>query len=105
MKSLSLPTFVLALLGVSMLLAGCQSQEVPSGTYDGVIVEVNPAEQEIYVDSDGKELELYFTPGTKVVGADGMPATFADLSKDALVRVTVENTDGHLKPVKVEILK
>ena len=95
--------FLLATVG--LILVGCNDSGVKSGTYEGTIKEINVGETEIYVETpDGTVLELYFTETTRVVNADGTPATFADLNVDQKVSVEVENVEGDLKPVKV-ILK
>jgi cold shock protein len=88
-------------------LVGCNGSdsEVPSGTYSGTIKKVNADEKEIYVEADvdgqTRELELYFTDATKLVGPAGVDAAFDVLTEGMSVEVKVENKDGRLVPVEV----
>ncbi|KAA5531642.1 hypothetical protein [Paenimyroides baculatum] len=77
---------------------------VASGTYMGTAKEVDPEEQEIYVETaDGKILELYFNESTKLTKA-GKDVTFGELKKGNSLEVTVENNGNSLKPIEVKIL-
>ena len=77
---------------------------VASGTYAGTAKEVDPKEQEIYVETnDGKILELYFTNTTRLT-KDGADVTFESLKKGSNLEVTVENHGNSLKPIEVKIL-
>lgn len=77
---------------------------VPSGTYTGTAKEVDPQEQEIYVEtSDGKVLELYFSDNTKLT-RNGTVVMFEELKKGGKLEVTVENNGNSLKPIEVKIL-
>lgn len=77
---------------------------VESGTYQGTIEEVKPSEDEIYVDSDGKELELYFIEKTKLT-RDGEEVQFSELEKGQKVEVKVEKVGKRLDPLSVKILE
>jgi hypothetical protein len=84
---------------------GCGGgSDVPSGTYEGTIKEVNAEETEIYVDtSEHGILELYFKDETTLTQG-GSAIDFAKLAEGARVRVTVENVEGELIPKKVELI-
>lgn len=91
------------LLALAVSLTACGHDTVPSGSYTGEIVEVNPGEKEIYVElSDGKVLELYFTETTKLTAGDDL-AEFDALKVGQTVTVQVENADGELNPLAVKI--
>jgi hypothetical protein len=96
------------LLVSSLLLTGCQKKTeeavVESGTYEGTIAKVNPEEKEIYVDSQGRELELYFTETTTLTQGD-KPAEFSALKKGQKVKVVVKKVGQRLDPVSVTILE
>ncbi len=77
---------------------------VDSGTYTGTITEVNAEEDEIYVDADGKELELYFIEETELTRG-GEPAEFSALEQGQEVEVEVKKVGKRLDPMKVEILE
>ncbi|MFP4354389.1 MAG: hypothetical protein ACLFUJ_04635 [Phycisphaerae bacterium] len=107
-------TLILTAIALSGILAvgGCNSEEsenTPSGTYEGKITKVVPAENEIYVETaDDRELELYFVDSTKLTrGAeeiDWKNQDFGSLLKEGMeVKVRVENIDGKLKPVAVSL--
>lgn len=104
MKRIAL--FLLA-ASLGLVVIGCngQDEEVPSGTYSGTIKKVNADEKEIYVEADvdgqKRELELYFTDSTKLLGPAGMDAAFDVLQEGMSVEVKVENKDGRLVPVEV----
>lgn len=94
------------LLVSSLMLMGCEKKTeeavVESGTYSGTIKKVNPDESEIYVDSEGRELELYFTETTTLTQAD-KPAEFSALKKGQNVEVEVKKVGQRLDPVSVKI--
>lgn len=106
---------IVALLAGFGLLAstGCDDGEssgeeehavVDSGTYTGTLEEVKPSEDEIYVDSDGRELELYFIEKTKLT-RDGEEVPFSELEKGQKVEVEVEKVGKRLDPLSVKILE
>lgn len=76
---------------------------VESGTYEGTIAEVNADEDEIYVDVDGDELELYFTDETELTQG-GEPAEFSALEEGQTVEVEIEKVGQRLDPLSVDIL-
>lgn len=102
----------LPLLFATSFMVGCEKgggeegehAVVESGTYEGTIKKVNPDESEIYVDSDGKELELYFIEETKLTKA-GEPAEFSALEKGQTVKVEVKKVGKRLDPLSVEIVE
>jgi len=75
---------------------------VESGTYTGTITEVNAEEDEIYVDADGKELELYFTDETTLTQG-GDEVEFSALEQGQKVEVEVEKVGKRLDPLSVDI--
>jgi len=98
-------------MALSMLaavpIAGCGEgiAVVESGSYEGAVAKVVPAEKEIYVNLDnGKKIELYFSEDTKLT-QDGEAAEFSALSQGTRVRVEVKRVGKRLEPVTVEILK
>lgn len=94
---------LLALAASSVLVVACTSTDVvESGTYQGEIVEVEPDKDEIYVESDGKKLELYFTEETQLMRGDEEVA-FDALEQGQQVEVTVEKVGKRLDPKKVVI--
>jgi hypothetical protein len=97
-----IPIFCLSLF---FLLAGCggSTVAVDSGTYEGIIQKVVPAEEEIYLQLDGERtLELYFTEETELMRG-GESADFSALSKGQTVTVTVERVGNRMDPVRVVI--
>jgi len=94
------------LLVASFLLMGCEKKTeevvVDSGTYSGTIKKVNADEKEIYVDSEGRELELYFTETTALTQA-GAPAEFSVLKQGQKVEVEVKKVGQRLDPISVKI--
>ncbi|MDP0499697.1 MAG: hypothetical protein Q7P63_06305 [Verrucomicrobiota bacterium JB022] len=77
---------------------------VPSGTYTGVAKEVDPEEQEIYVETaDGKTIELYFTERTQLM-RNNQVVQFQALQQGQRVEVEVEKVGQRLEPIKVTIL-
>ena len=107
-------TLILTAIALSAMLTvgGCdseQSENIPSGTYEGRITKVVPAENEIYVETaDDRELELYFVDSTKLSRnaeeIDWKNQDFGSLLQEGMVvKVRVENVDGKLKPVAVSL--
>lgn len=77
---------------------------VESGTYQGVVKEVEPEKTEIYVETaDNKTLELYFTEETTLT-QNGETVEFAILSEGQNVEVQVEKVGQRLDPISVKIL-
>lgn len=98
---------VLLILAVGFVLSSCgeNTEHINSGTYEGTIESVIPAQTEIYVRTeDDKILELYFTDDTQVIH-NGKSAPFDQLKQNQKVRVTVKKVGQRLNPVKVEILE
>jgi hypothetical protein len=78
---------------------------VETGTYQGVLQEVDPGEKEIYVKTaDDKLIELYFVEKTKVVNEDGSAASFENLEQNGKVEVEVEKKGNKNVPISVKIL-
>lgn len=105
MKKLFLGLF----LSCTFLLSSCGENKntdvVESGTYQGVLNEVDPGEKEIYVKtSDGKLIELYFTDQTKVMTNDGQASSFDALKENGRVEISVEKKGNKNVPVSVKIL-
>lgn len=73
-------------------------------TFEGTVHKVVPAKKEIYVMSEGKKIELYFTDKTELSTA-GAPAEFSTLAKDVKVKVEADKVGKRYTPLKVEILK
>lgn len=96
-----------AFLSLFLFLTACgeETDVVESGTYTGVIEEVEPEKDEIYVTTeDDKTLELYFTPETELT-RNGETADFSILEKGQQVEVTVEKVGQRLDPVAVRVLE
>ncbi|MDO6389964.1 hypothetical protein Q4E40_07485 [Pontibacter sp. BT731] len=102
-KKLILP----ALVAAAPLFYSCGEQTtdvVESGTYQGVLHEVEPEKTEIYVKTDdGKLLELYFTENTTLTH-QGETAPFDHLKEGGRVEVQVEKVGNRLDPIAVKIL-
>ncbi len=77
---------------------------VESGTYTGTIEKVKPDEDEIYVDYEGQELELYFTDETQLT-RKGEDAEFSALESGQKVEVKVKKVGKRLDPMSVDILE
>ncbi|MGM0556776.1 MAG: hypothetical protein ACQEVA_10400 [Myxococcota bacterium] len=77
---------------------------VESGTYTGTIAEVNADEKEIYVNADGKELELYFIDETELT-RDGETVEFSTLEKGQKVEVEIKKVGKRLDPLTVKIVE
>jgi|SRR5699024_1950449 len=93
------------LLFIFVACGGESTDAVESGTYEGTIQEVVPAESEIYVETpDGKTLELYFIEETELT-MDGSTVPFDSLETDQKVRVKVKKVGKRLDPLSVEILQ
>ena len=98
---------VLSTVMVAFFVLGCGQgiAAVDSGTYEGSVTKVVPAEQEIYVDiGEGRTIELYFNDDTTLTRA-GESVDFSALAEGARVRVEVERVGNRLEPLSVEILE
>lgn len=91
------------LVGLTAALAASIAFAEPT-TFEGTIEKVVPAKKEIYVLTDGKKAELYFSDTTKVTrkGGDGK---FDDLKKGQKVKVTADKKGKRLDPLEVEIVE
>ncbi|MGM0578121.1 MAG: hypothetical protein ACQEXJ_20520 [Myxococcota bacterium] len=93
------------LLASSLTVVACEKTDVvESGTYEGTVVNVEADKDEIYVESDGKKLELYFTDQTELMKGEEK-AEFSALETGQQVKVTVEKKGKRLDPKKVVILE
>lgn len=100
----AVPMALVALV-LTLALGACKGTDVvPSGTYDGTVVKVEADKNEIYVESDGKKLELYFTETTELLKGD-QKVEFAALEEGQKVKVTIETVGKRLDPKKVIILE
>ncbi|MDX5348620.1 MAG: hypothetical protein LPK19_15395 [Hymenobacteraceae bacterium] len=98
-----LKSVVLAGSLLAMSSCGDSTDVVESGTYQGVIKEVEADKSEIYVETaDNKTLELYFTEQTTLT-QNGQPAEFSALAEGQNVEVVVEKTGKRLDPISVDI--
>ena len=98
--------FLILICSVAFMSA-CESKTdvVDSGTYQGVIAEVEAEKTEIYVTTgDGKRLELYFTDSTTLTNSAGIQVPFEELAEGKKVEVTVEKVGKRLDPISVTIL-
>lgn len=101
---------LICLLISTALIVGCSQEQgsehdvVESGTYTGQITEVKPDEDEIYLESNGKELELYFIEETKLT-RNGESVPFTALETGQKVKVEVEKVGKRLDPLSVKILE
>lgn len=102
-KKLILP----ALVAAAPFFYGCEEKTdvVESGTYQGVVHEIEAEKTEIYVKTDDdKMLELYFTENTTLThGGETVP--FEHLKEGGRVEVQVEKVGNRLDPVAVRILE
>lgn len=90
---------------IMMSACGGKTDAVDSGTYQGVIKEVEPEKTEIYVATkDDQTLELYFTEQTTLT-ENGEKVEFSALQKGQNVEVEVKKVGKRLDPVSVKILK
>lgn len=95
----------IAVLALVFTACGEKTDVVESGTYQGIIQDVEPEKTEIYVEtSEGKTLELYFTETTALT-RNGETVEFSALQKGQNVEVEVEKTGQRLDPVSVTILE
>ncbi|MGM0390115.1 MAG: hypothetical protein ACQEQB_00080 [Bacteroidota bacterium] len=84
---------------------GEKTDIVESGTYQGIIDEVEPAKTEIYVRiQDDRILELYFNENTSLT-RNGETIDFSVLEEGQNVEVEVEKTGKRLDPISVKILE
>ena len=100
-------TFTVLAILATLFLAGCggDTAVVDSGSYEGTVAEVVPAEEEIYVNLDsGEKIELYFNEETELT-REGETVEFSELSEGTRVRVDVERVGNRLEPRAVEILQ
>jgi 2-keto-4-pentenoate hydratase/2-oxohepta-3-ene-1,7-dioic acid hydratase in catechol pathway len=106
MKNLKL--FLLSFLLLSAMLYSCGGEGtdvVESGTYQGVIDEVEADKTEIYVKTaDDKRLELYFTETTTLTKG-GQEVPFETLKEGDKVEVQVEKVGQRLDPISVKVLE
>lgn len=94
-----------AVLALVFTACGEKTDVVESGTYQGIIQEVEAEKTEIYVEtSDGKTLELYFTDSTTLT-RNGETVEFSELQEGQNVEVAVEKTGQRLDPISVTILE
>jgi|AntDeeMinimDraft_5_1070356.scaffolds.fasta_scaffold29311_1 hypothetical protein len=94
-----------AILFIFAACGGESTDAVESGTYEGTIQKVVPAESEIYVETpDDKTLELYFIDETKLT-MGGSTVPFDSLENGQKVRVEVKKVGKRLDPLNVEILQ
>lgn len=99
--------FATAIAFVLLIFNSCGEKTaiVESGTYQGVIDEVEPAKTEIYVRiQDDKMLELYFNENTSLT-RNGETIDFSALEEGQNVEVEVEKTGKRLDPISVKILE
>lgn len=103
MKSLRL--FLAIAFLVFAASCGEKTDVVDSGTYQGVVHEVEAEKTEIYVKTaDDKLLELYFTETTTLT-KNGQTVEFSELAEGTKVEVVVEKVGQRLDPVSVRILE
>lgn len=104
MRFIAIHLFLAACLLIGVSACGQETTVVDSGTYEGVIAEVNPGEEEIYVEVENTgTLELYFTEETTLT-QNGSEVSFDELEVGNQVRVEVERVGQRLDPLSVEIL-
>jgi len=103
MKRFFIYAFAIATLGFIISCTG-NTEAVDSGVYKGVIKEVNADESEIYVESEGRTLELYFTDETTLT-RNGENVSFDVLEENQSVKVEVEKVGQRLDPLSVEIIE
>ncbi|HEV7350917.1 hypothetical protein [Telluribacter sp.] len=100
-------SILLAFLLFVPFLYACQEKTdvVESGTYQGVIDEVEAEKSEIYVKTeDDKRLELYFNESTELT-QNGQTVNFDQLREGGRVEVEVEKVGNRLEPRAVRILE
>lgn len=96
---------VIAFFFLIFTSCGEKTDIVESGTYQGIIDEVEPAKTEIYVRiEDDKILELYFNENTTLT-KNGVPIDFSALEEGQNVEVEVKKTGKRLDPLSVKILE
>jgi cold shock protein len=99
-------SLLLAVLLLVPVLMACEEKTdvVESGTYQGVIDEVEADKSEIYVKTDdNKRLELYFNDSTQLT-QNGNQVPFEQLREGGRVEVDVEKVGNRLEPLAVRIL-
>ena len=101
-KILTTVLFATVLLFIS---CGESTDVVESGTYEGIIKEVEPSKTEIYVETDDDQtLELYFSDNTELT-RDGSVVDFSTLEEGMRVEVEVEKEGKRLNPLAVRVLE
>ncbi len=103
----NMKSIVVALMLFVPFMYSCQesTEAVESGTYEGVIQEVEPEKTEIYVKTDdGQVLELYFRESTTLT-RNGETVPFEQLEEGGRVEVEVEKVGQRLDPIAVRILE
>lgn len=95
----------ITILAAGLASCGEKTDVVESGTYQGVVHEVEADKTEIYVKTaDNKLLELYFTERTTLTrNQETVP--FSELSEGTKVEVEVEKVGQRLDPISVKILQ
>ena len=99
--------FIPAILAAVPFFYSCEEKTdvVESGTYQGVLHEVEADKSEIYVKTDDdKVLELYFTETTTLT-KNGETVPFDQLKEGGKVEVEVEKVGQRLDPVAVRIIE
>ncbi len=94
------------LVAFSFIFISCgeKTDIVESGTYQGIVNEVEPAKTEIYVKiEDDRILELYFNEGTSLT-RNGENIDFSALEEGQNVEVEVKRNGKRLDPISVKIL-
>lgn len=92
------------MIAIFFTSCGEKTDVVESGTYSGIVDNVEPSKTEIYVKtSDDKTLELYFTDSTSLT-RNGQSVEFSQLEEGQKVEVDVEKTGKRLDPLAVRIL-
>ena len=96
----------IVLVAFSFIFISCgeKTDIVESGTYQGIVNEVEPAKTEIYVKiEDDRILELYFNEGTSLT-RNGENIDFSALEEGQSVEVEVKRNGKRLDPISVKIL-
>jgi cold shock protein len=99
--------FIPAIIAAVPFFSSCEEKTdvVESGTYQGVLHEVEADKSEIYVKTDDdKVLELYFTETTTLT-RNGETVEFDQLKEGGKVEVQVEKVGQRLDPVAVRIIE
>lgn len=78
--------------------------EAKTSVIEGKIVKMVPSQKEIYVMSEGKKYEYYFSDKTKVMQGD-KEVQYSAMSEGQSVRVTANQVGKRLDPTQVEVLE